>query len=327
MAIEPSRKAALEATRFRAILRDRFDHDVADSELAYPPFGVAARAGDRAWVISSAADPGLLGGVLVWAARQGVERVDIIVEHHAGLHARRARTLAPRWRMWHLDGAEVRRAEVEPLAKAAPRVEGLDAIEELITRVGAAAIHEDGILRAEVNGLEVGRVVIGPGGPVLEAGVGRFDREAGVLLNVDRDPEVAIAAVVRHVAPHRQAGAPPHAIGRLARGRWLRQLVLEDPEIAGVAEPELVEPIPPRVSLLDVTPGALVGRDGDQLVLVVCSVGADLGLVPEIADLIDRHECDEVRIVVPARDRLASLEALVVRLPVPVTFRDVVTPW
>ncbi len=71
----------------------------------------------------------------------------------------------------------------------------------------------------------------------------------------------------------------------------------------------------------------MLGRDGDRRVLVVCSVGVDLGLIPAIADLVSVHAPSEVRIVMPERDRLPYVERLASRLPVPASFRSVGTPW
>ncbi len=327
MAIESSRRAGLEIARLQAILRARFGIDPDEAELSSAAFGVVARHGPRTWIASSSEAPSVLGGVLVWAMRNGTDEVDLIVEHHAGMHARRARTLVPAWTVWRVDGSELERVDVEPLPTADPAIVGVEDIEASIVSAGATVVHEAGIVRAEVRGLEVGRVVHGADGPVLEAGVGRFDREAGALLHPDRAPTAAIADVVAQVEPHRRAGAPPHPLNRLARGRWLRSLVLDDPAIAGVSRAVPVDPVPARHTLSDEAPGAAIGVDGDRVVLVVCSTGVDLGLVPETADLIDRHRPDEVRVVMPRRDRLPSVEALVSLLARPVVFVDIVPPW
>ncbi|NIR41248.1 MAG: hypothetical protein GWN79_25695, partial [Actinobacteria bacterium] len=70
-----------------------------------------------------------------------------------------------------------------------------------------------------------------------------------------------------------------------------------------------------------------LGRAGEARILVVCSVGVDLGLVPEIADLHRRHEPDGIRVVLPARDRLPAPEQLLVRMPVPTVVCSVPVPW
>lgn len=330
MAPESARTDRLEEARFKSILRDSFGFDTArlgDVEISRFPFGIAARHGDHGWVVSSSPDPAMLGGVLVWAGRVQVSAVDLVVEHHAGVHARRTSTIAPELTVWALEGASLRAVEPDPLGAVATCPAGLEDFERTITRAGATVVREDGILRAEVCGLEVGRVVVGAGGSTLEAGVGRFDREAGALLHVGRDPFEALAAVVAQVEPHRRPAAPPHPIGRLARGRWLRSLILETPSLAGLSDAEPVEPIPVRASLLEDVPGVLLGRDADRSVLVACSVGVDLGLVPEVADQIIRHRPDEVRLVLPPRDRVAAMDALCARLAVPVTYIDLAMPW
>lgn len=104
-------------------------------------------------------------------------------------------------------------------------------------------------------------------------------------------------------------------------------MLLDDATSVGLDQLVPVDPIPPRSSLLDDVPASFLARDGDRHVLGVCSVGVDLGLVPEIADQWQRHGPEEVRIVLPRRDRLPVLVELCGRLPVPASFIDVDVPW
>ena len=59
----------------------------------------------------------------------------------------------------------------------------------------------------------------------------------------------------------------------------------------------------------------------------MCTVGADLGVVPAVADLIMRHRPDLVRIVLPQRDVLPHLQQLVTRLGVPTELLGIDPPW
>lgn len=327
MALDADRRALLERGRAEAILRDHFDVTPDPLELSTAPFGVISRRGDRAWIVSMSDDLAALGGVLVWIDRHQPAEVDLIVDHHAGVHARRAAILAPECRVWKVDVDAVSRAEPQPIADPAPRPADAGALEAGLLDLGLEVVCEDGILRGELAGLEVARILHGPDGPVLEAGVGRFDREAGTLLHAGRAPLDAVADTVAQVRPHRVPGAVSHAVNRLARERWLRQVVLADPPAFDIDFPALVEPVPPRANLVEVTPAAVLGTDGDRTVLLVCSVGVDLGLVPAIADLIAVHEPDVVRIVVPERDRLPHLERLAGRVPLPTEIRTITPPW
>ena len=330
MTLESTQKGRLEEARFRAIVRDRFGVDLSatdPSAVGHFAFGVSAVCDGRAFVVSSSPDPAVLGGVLLWVTRAAAARADVVFVRNAGMHARRLAMLAPEVTVWRLDGADVVAAPAAPLPPPVAAATGLERFEAMIERCGARVCHEAGILRAEVRGLEVGRVVDGDDGPVMESGVGRFDREAGVLLQAGRAPEQALAAVVARVAPHRVAGAAPHPIGRLGRARWLRSLVLDDPSLIGLDDAVAVDPITPRVSLLDDVAATVVGRRAGRRLLAIFAVGVDLGLVPEAADQVLRHEPDEVVFVLPRRDRVAAVVDLWERLPVPVRHVDIDVPW
>lgn len=327
MSLDPARRAGLERARALAIGRDHFGLDSEQAVVEAAPFGVLVRVDDAVVVVSSVDDLGVLGGVLVWLDRNPMATADLVVEHHPGIHARRARLLAPDVGIHGLAGTEIRPSAPEPIAPPHPTPGDLAPLVAMIERSGAQAVIEDGIVRAEVAGLEVGRVVTGTDASSLEVGVGRFDREAGVLLHAGRPVEPTLVDTIAQVRTHRSAGAVSHPVNRIGRERWLRELVRVDPALAGVSDPVLVEPIPPRVSLLEASAAALVGLDAGRRVLVVCSVGVELGLVPATADLVVTHRPDEVRFVLPRRDRLPFLERLAIRLEVPVGFVEIAVPW
>ena len=326
MALDADRRAQLERARAVALLQRCFDVD-ASAVAGTAPFGVTVLTDERAWIVSMNDDLAALGGVLVWLDRHGPTEADLVVDHHAPVHARRAAVLAPELRVWRAVGDQVVPAEAEPVPPVLPRPDDTAHLEAMLLDQGLEVVCEDGLLRGELAGLEVARILHGPDGPVLEAGVGRFDREAGVLLHAGRSPTESLRDAVAQVRPHRTPGAVSHAVNRLARERWLRHLVVQDPAIVRVSMPELVEPIPPRANLLEVAPASLLATDGDRSVLVVCSVGVDLGLVPAIADLVAVHQPDEVRIVMPDRDRLPYVERAAARLPVETTITAIDLPW
>ena len=332
MSLDPAQRAGLERARAIALAREQFELDASTDgvEVDTAPFGVTVHSSSRAVVVVSSDDPAVLGGVLVWRQRHPNVEVELVVEHHAGTHARRIEMIAPEMTVWSL-GAKgtplVLATTPEVLPEPHPATPDTASIVAMIKRCGASVVVEDGIVRAEVLGLEVGRVVESPSGPTFEVGVGRFDREAGVLLHAGRDIEETLVDVIARVAPHRQEAVPAHAINRLARERWLREVVFRDPGLARISAPSLVEPIPPRSNLLDACPAALLGHDGEAVVLVVCTVGADLGVVPAVADLIVRHRPDMVRIVLPRRDILPHLQQLVTRLGVPTELLGIDPPW
>lgn len=331
MTLDPARRAGLERARALAIARDHFHLDTEGASVDAAPFGVTVRVGPddaaTALIVSSVDDLSVLGGALVWLDRNPAADAHLVLEYHAGVHARRASILAPDLAIHELIGSDVRDAVAAPVAAPYPTPDDITPLVAMIERSGAQAVIEDGIVRAEVAGLEVARVVTGPAGSSIEVGVGRFDREAGALLHADRPVEPTLVSTIERVRQHRTPGAVAHPVNRIGRERWLRELVRVDPALAGIVSPELVEPIPPRTSLLESSAAALLGIDGDRRVLVVCSVGVELGLVPAIADLVAAHRPDEVRFVLPARDRLPYLDRLTQRLGVRVSYADIDVPW
>ena len=144
---------------------------------------------------------------------------------------------------------------------------------------------EHGVLRGEVLGLEVARVVEGR----LEIGVGRHDRAARPDAG-PRTTDPADRALGRGGGRgdrlRRRPGRPIHPANTLARSRWLRSVVCARPELAGAAGLE-----PGGASLAVRRPHRQRRRSrpsgpastGSPLV-VVCSTGVDLDLVPTAAD-------------------------------------------
>ena len=76
-----------------------------------------------------------------------------------------------------------------------------------------------------------------------------------------------------------------HPVQLLARERWLRADVMADPSSVGAAHLRPVEMTTEAEGLKDAHPAAALGVDlqGSSL-LVVCSRGVDLSLVPLAAD-------------------------------------------
>jgi hypothetical protein len=106
------------------------------------------------------------------------------------------------------------------------------------------------------------------------------------------------------VREQRRAGAPDHPLQRLVPERWLRAIVLQRPELVGASALRRVEGTVAPASVKDLQPAGAVGVDTDgQPIVVVCSVGVDLDLVPAAADarLLDGRDARLV-LAVPERD-------------------------
>ncbi|MFM7062199.1 MAG: hypothetical protein ACKO04_01715 [Actinomycetes bacterium] len=214
-------------------------------------------------------------------------------------------------------------ADAAPEAAAAMAVEGLE------------VVVEQGVVRGELLGLEVARVVPWPvehggdGTLHLEAGVGRFDRDAVAEVHPDEAPEVSLARTVAMVRAERYPGAAGHPMARMARDRWLRVAVCDDPTLVGAAELHPVESTVERSSVRDLSPAPALGTAADGApVVVVCTAGVDLSLVPVAADVRALH-APRARLVLaaPERDLLPSVARLAGLLVEPAEVVGVPAPW
>jgi hypothetical protein len=196
---------------------------------------------------------------------------------------------------------------------------------ELLRQQGVQPLVEHGVLRGEVLGLEVARVVDGR----LEIGVGRHDRAARAELGRDADPARALAEVVTAVTGLRRFGAPMHPANTLARSRWLRAVICAQPALVVATDLDPVAPPLPAPDLTDngAVPCLGVSVEGRPLV-AVCSTGVDPDLIPTAADSRARYrpEADLV-VVVPEGDDHPLTTALARSLARPATVRTVPRGW
>jgi hypothetical protein len=238
---------------------------------------------------------GWLGGAIVAATRKGIVELHILADNLNGDDARRASYFKLQPRLWQVVGRSVLPVSSTPFVMPADpsAVEMLFA--EVIEKAGAEAVVDHGVLKAEVLGLEVGRVTLDEDDvPHLDVGVGRHDQLAQAMMygtaQVDESLRVAVAAVKNF--RNRTAGS--HPANQLSPERWLRSLVPGMPILAGFAPDEQAtftfvagtEPVrlkhpSPAIALVD-----FVDREtGEprQAVLGV-SVGVDLDAPAYAAD-------------------------------------------
>jgi hypothetical protein len=119
----------------------------------------------------------------------------------------------------------------------------------------------------------------------LEVGAGVHDREAFAIMHGDVPTHEALSGVVSAVADVRDVRSPAHPLNRLSPERFLRWRLEQEPWLVDLASVEAAPPPTPRRNLKDRTPCSALGRrlDGTPVV-VVCSVGVDLDLIPYAAD-------------------------------------------
>ena len=306
---QSDRRGRLRSLKLGALVRDHLGRDVSTDPAAFPP-GAACLVEGEAWVLLEDAPERGLGPALAWSRRNGAGALHVVAERTTGLLARRAGELRFPITVWHVDGRALLPAVAEPpLDPPAPAAAHLDLVETIVAG-GAVPIIEHGVVTGEVRGLEVCRVVDDPhtGAVRLEVGVGAHDREAFTIIHGDLPTVDALAGVVAAVATHRGPDAPQHPLNRLAPERLLRWCLEQAPDRVGLSALVPAQPPVPRPNVKDMVPCTAIGRrDDGSAVVVVCSVGVDLDLVPYALDarlttMGEPGVGGEVWLVAPERD-------------------------
>ncbi len=333
--LDPDRRATVLQAKLRALVAGRWGQGLARPAVAGTlPGGATLASADRSvgWVLAEERPDRSLGAALAWGEQAGVGELHLLVEGDPAIPARRAACFSPSPAVWAVNGRSLVPAAPGRPAVPAPLPAGAAALAPAIRQAGADAVVEHGALRAEVLGLEVGRVVEAQGWH-LEVGVGRHDREAHRMLGGDEDEGSSLARAVAEVRRHRRAGAPAHPANQLARERWLRAVLLRRPELVGARTLVPVDPPEPVVDLRARSVAPALGEDGDGTpVLVVASTGVDPELVPAAADARQAEEglgMGPLRLVlaVPEGDDHPVTRALAGRLSRPAEVRRVPRDW
>jgi hypothetical protein len=318
--VDPQQRSRLLGVKLGALVRDHAGE--APAVLGTFTGGAALVRYGEAWVLADEQPVRALGQAMAWARQQGCDRVNVLAEKATGLLARRASYFRAPPHVWRVDGRMLVAAEPDPLPVAAGVDPGLESLVAVITEAGADAVVEHGVLSGEVRGLEVCRAVRDPhlGTVRLEVGVGAHDREAFLLVHGDVPPVEALADVVRKVAEVRTLDGPNHPLQRLGAERLLRWLLLQHPGRVGADWLQIAQPPVPRPNLKDPVPAVAMGVDHEgRPVVVVCSVGIDLDLVPFAADAraADTRPGARLVLAVPERDDHPVTRALNERLQEP----------
>ena len=305
--MDAERKSALLGAKLRALIAGRGQAFAPISERdAAPSFlrGAAVVDGDTGWVLIEDRPHAALGPAMAWAQQAGVTELNLLVEHDDGALARRSTAFSNPTIVWRIDGRSIELATPQTYEPpAAPPVDEVAAADVLL-EVGADVVVEHGVVIGEVMGLEVARVVVGEAGPRLEVGVGRHDRMAFAMMHGEMPPLSAIASVVETVRRHRAVGAEAHPLNRLAAAQLIRWHLTEHPSMVGADHLRAVDTTEGKANVKDAVPAAALGvlPDGTELV-VVCSTGIDLDLMPAAADVrLTTAPTANLVVMLPERD-------------------------
>jgi hypothetical protein len=332
IALDPERRRALLGAKLGALVSEHWP-SAASGEPTRPATtflrGAALAAGQTGWVLVEHQPHRALGPALAWARQADVRELHVLVERDAGVLARRATAFDRAPAIWQIDERTLTPAGPHPFAEPlTPSAEALAAA-DVLREGGVDVVIEHGEVVGEIMGLEMARVVVDEHGARVEVGVGRHDREAFAMMHGDVPTSQALAAVVDTVRRHRAVGAPPHPLNRLAAEQWLRWRLIADPSTVGASELRAVEGTVPRSNVKDAVPAAAVGTDADGgSVVVVCSTGIDLDLVPLAADVRMAHAPGaRLVLVVPERDAHAVTRALAAALVEPAELVALPADW
>jgi hypothetical protein len=321
-------RSALLAAKLRALI------GAPEAEPAVFPGGAALVAGSAASLLLG--DPiTAFGPALVWADRRGATDVTLVVDTEADVIARRAQLFSSPPTVLAVVGTSTVVAEPAPPA-VHPDAPSAPALAELLVDAGLEVVVEDGTVRGEVLGLEVARIVHGTttsgtpiDEPVIEVGVGHADREMTALVHAGLPPMAQLERVRDIVLEHRRPDAERHPLNQLAPERWLRSVLIRDPARVRCTDLRPAPPAVPRPNLRDPAVAFARGVDADGAeVVVACSVGVHLDLVPAAADA-RAALAPEARLIlaVPARDAHPVTQALAARLRHPADLVPVDGDW
>ncbi len=330
----PDPRAALQAAKLGALVRSRWAEEGTGAQPGAFPGGATLTTPGRMWILLDVeADAGRrLGAALALADRAGAVQLDLLVEDADAVPvlARRAALFERSPSVWEVTGAHLAPAvPAPPAVDPAPAPEA-ELFRPVLAAAGCETVVEGGALLGEVLGLEVARVVLGDDGTAhVEAGVGRFDREVGAMMFAELSETDALARAADLVAEVRRPGAARHPLNQLVPERWLRSVLVARPDLVGAAELSPVGSAVPRANLKETGIATAVGTDlHGAPVVVACSTGVDLDLVPSAADDRLTHAPGaRLVLVVPARDALAVTTALASRLVAPADVVVVGDDW
>jgi hypothetical protein len=326
--LDPQRRQALEMARLRALVADHTGRPVtADAS----PLGAGAVLSDGSELWASISSHTGLGPVVAHASRRRSTAAHVVVvdpggSDAAGIVARRAAQFRVPVTVWCAEGRRLR-----PIAAVAPtplmEVSVPHDLHRLLTctieHAGVDVVYEHGVVRGEVEGLEVCRIIVNidDAEARLEVGVGTHDREAFQLMHADRPVHDALAQIATLVRTHRRADAPTHPLNQWAPERLVLARLRRDPALIGADSIVTLTPPVPRGGVKERAPAvARAVIDGEDT-MVVCSAGVDLDLVPFAADArVSAGRADmALLIVVPTRDRVSVTVELATQLRVSAT--------
>lgn len=332
IAAEAQRRAARNSVKLAALVAGRWAVDAPASALGT---GAALAAEHRAFVLLDDAPTVArrhgLGAALAWSRRAGATELHVIADGEAaGTVARQASTFKQSITVWRSEGRDLVAVEPEPFREGDGPPDAPDLVAVLLAE-GLDVVVEGDRLSGEFRGLEVVRIVraLDDGEPILEVGVGRFDRELTAMMHGELPDAASVARVVEQLRQIRRPDVPPnHPLYQLVPERWLRRVIVDDPSMIGCDELVSAPNPAPRDRLRERGVAIAVGTRGSQSVVAACTVGVDLEAVALAADARAAVAPEAtLLLVLPRRDALPTTATLVDDLVDPAEVVTVPDDW
>lgn len=327
---EAEQRAARNAVKLAALVRDRWGADALDHESNASKSigtGAAIAAGDLAFVLLEG-DHGL-GAAIAWSRRAGATELHVVADEGAGVVARQAAAFTSPISVWRAEGRSLVPVDPEPVDPGLGPPDAPDLVAALEAE-GLDVVVEGDRLAGEFRGLEVVRIVraLDDGEPILEVGVGRFDRELTAMMHGELPGTEAVTRVVEQLREIRRPDGPNHPLATLVPERWLRSTLLADPSRIG-CDDLVAAPTPtPRDRLRTRGVAAATGTRAGQPVVVAATVGVDLEAVVLAADARLAIDPDATLLLaLPSRDVLPVTEAMVADLVAPAELAPIDGDW
>ena len=305
--LEADQRASLFAAKARGLVSQHLGLDGSAVAATALPFGAAVRLDDAAWVLLDIDPVRSVGAAMVWSRRDGEKPLHLMIDDpvDAGVVARRASLFADAPMAWVARGRSLAPAQIaDPHVPIEPSATAREAA-AVLHGAGVDVVIEHGCIRGEIRGLEIARVVTDEAGAArIEVGVGRHDREAFTMVHGTLPTADALASVLASVEAVRRPDAEPHPLRQLAPEGWLRWRLVTEPGLIGLEELRPAESTAPRESVKDSGATIALGRDASgEDVVVACSVGIDLDLIPAAADArLALAPSARLVVVLPRRD-------------------------
>lgn len=330
--LEADQRASLFSAKARGLVSQHLGLDGSSVAATALPFGAAVGHGKDHWVLLDSDPVRSVGPALVWSRRDGERSLHLMIDDpvDAGIVARRAALFTDAPTVWEVRGRTLTPARIaEPHIPIEPPAAAREAA-ALLLDAGVDVVIEHGCIRGEIRGLEIARVLLDDDGVArIEVGVGRHDREAFTMVHGTLPTADALASVVSSVEAVRRPDAEPHPLRQLAPEGWLRWLLVNEPGLIGLEELRPAEATAVRESVKDAGATIALGHDSSgEDVVVACSVGIDLDLVPAAADArLALSPESRLVIVLPERDLHPAIGRLGSMLTRPAEFVTVAGDW